>query len=197
MRLYTVQKKEILAMLITEGFDASKHIPGLTENAPWDSDKPAARCTARVPKAHVPDDSCIIMFDVPADDATVCEGAFEDLEGDAFGGSAVSAREYRLGSFVKPVYFIAGHIERDHISAWDESRGDLQLFESDEVFYVECLREKLRDRYPEFDLYAVRSCLETLASMGLMRKEERPDYIIFTDEDGHRIPVCRHYGSAG
>ena len=193
MRLYTVQKKEILAALITGGLDFSKRYEGLSEAAPWDPEKPAVRCSARVPKAGVPDDSCIIMFEASAGSVTVCEGAFEGWGSGAFGESAVSAAGYKLGSFVKPVYFISEPVDREKISAWDESRGDLQLFDSDEVFYVECLREKLREIYPEFDLYAVRSCLETLTSMGVMEKDENADYIIYTDKDGRRIPVCRHY----
>lgn len=194
MRLYTIQKKEILAKLITEGLDFSGSAGYVFEKAPWDPGRDALRCAARVPKAHVPDDSCIVMFEVALKEVTVCEGAFEKWDFDAFGSSAVSAAEYKLGSFVKPVYFFSGHVDRLNISAWDESRGDLQIFESDEVFYVECLREKLREVYPEFDLYAVRSCLETLAAMGEMKKDETDDYIIYTDSDGRRIPVCRHYG---
>ena len=133
------------------------------------------------------------------------EGALEGFDGGeeggaagadgavgAFGRSAVPAAEYKFGMYIKPVYFVSGEVPASCVSLSLES-GDIEIFESEERYYVDCLTEIMKEKYDEFSLYAVRSMFETLTAAGIMKKRVNGDYLIFTDEDGKNYPVCRHF----
>ncbi|MBO4362798.1 MAG: hypothetical protein J6U38_05900 [Clostridia bacterium] len=205
MRLYSVQKKEILARLLLEGFSGEASSP-VAEPAPWDAKTSVWRCARRVDGKHEDDSSGITCAVAGAENVTVCEGALEGLGGeedasgtgavDAFGRSAVPASEYRLGMYIKPVYFISGAVPPSAISLSLEN-GDIEIFESEERYYVDCLTELIKEKYDEFSLYAVRSMFESLTAAGKMKKRVNGDYIIFTDEDGKNYPICRHFANDG
>ena len=204
MRLYSVQKKEILARLLLEGFSGDDSSP-VAEPAPWDAKTAVWRCARRVDGKHEDDSSGITCAVVDTGNVTVCEGALEGFDGGeeggaagadgavgAFGRSAVPAAEYKFGMYIKPVYFVSGEVPASCVSLSLES-GDIEIFESEERYYVDCLTEIMKEKYDEFSLYAVRSMFETLTAAGIMKKRVNGDYLIFTDEDGKNYPVCRHF----
>ena len=118
MRLYSVQKKEILARLLLEGFSGDASSP-VAEPAPWDAKTAVWRCARRVDGKHEDDSSGITCAVVDTGNVTVCEGALEGFDGGeeggaagadgavgAFGRSAVPAAEYKFGMYIKPVLLL-------------------------------------------------------------------------------------------
>ena len=182
MRLYSVQKKEILARLLLEGFSGDDSSP-VAEPAPWDAKTAVWRCARRVDGKHEDDSSGITCAVVDAGNVTVCEGALEGFDGGEEGGAA--GADGAVGAFGRSAVPAC-------VSLSLES-GDIEIFESEERYYVDCLTEIMKEKYDEFSLYAVRSMFETLTAAGIMKKRVNGDYLIFTDEDGKNYPVCRHF----
>lgn len=196
MRLYTVQNKQIFSRLMLEGLKLSDK-PAWAETAPWDQDVSVLRCITLFPEKYDTDSETVIMFDADIDNVFVAEGAFEGIAEDGgaklFAESALPARKYILGKYIKPVYFLTGDVGIDKISPRESAEGDIRIFDSEERYYVDCVAAKLGDKYDEFRLFSVRSFFESMAAAGRMTKTENGDYLIFTDNEGNVYPICRHF----
>ena len=196
MRLYTVQTKQTFSRIMLEGLKLSEK-PSWAEIAPWDEDTAVIRACSLFPEKYDTEKESVIRLEAEIDDVYVAEGALEGLkdeEGeDMFAYSLVTARDYKLGMFIKPVYFIAADLSPDRIAPAENNAGDIRFFETEERYYVDCVAANLGEKYDEFGLFSVRSLFESLAAAGRMTRTENGDYVIFKDEDGKIYPICRHY----
>lgn len=196
MRLYTVQNKQTFAKLMLDGLKLSEK-PSWAEAAPWDENVFVLRAQATFPDDRDTENDTVVMLETGIDDMFVAEGALEGLTdedgNDLFAFSTVNGRDYRLGQFIKPVYFVAADLGTDKILPAESNEGEIKLFETEERYYIECVAAKLGEKYDEFGLFSVRSLLESFAAAGKMTKTVNGDYVIFTDEEGNIYPVCRHY----
>lgn len=195
MRVYTVQNKQTFSGLLLEGLKLSEK-PSFAEKAPWDGDLTVLRCLANFPEKYDKSEATVVRMEVNAEDVFVLEGAFEGLkaeEGSMFPDSKVSAKDYTLGKYIKPVYFITRNVEPENIFPQEDREGDIRFFESEERFYIDCVSAELEEKYDEFKLFSARSLFESLTAAGRMTKIENGDYIIFKDGEGNVYPVCRHF----
>ncbi len=136
----------------------------------------------------------VLEFDVDIADAVVGEGAFEQVDEEEFVMSFLPVAKYRLGSFVRPVYFAPEKTDEEALKPYTGENTGFKLFDSSDRFYIECLCQEFRDRYPNFDLYAIRNCLEMLVKAGRMKKSDTEEFIIYENtETGETIPVCKRY----
>ena len=132
----------------------------------------------------------VYSFDANPEDIAVSDDALSSLSDDCRKGTEVSLTEYKFGSFLKPVVYTNPESVYEFTLA--EKSDSVKIFESNEKFYIECLFQELKEKYPNFELYAVRSCFETLVKMGKMEKTETDDFIFYKDiETGKITPVCK------
>ncbi len=196
MRLYTVQSKQIFSRLMLDGLKLSER-PSFAETAPWDGKSSVLRCTADFPRDYDKEKETVIRLEADSEAVTVMEGAFEGLEEGGeeilFLCSAVPAVEYRLGKYIKPLYFVAADIGVDNIAPQESEEGNIRFFDSAERYYIECVAALFEDKFDEFKLFSVRGLLESLAAAGRMTRTENGDYLIFTDKEGNVYPVCKHF----
>lgn len=151
----------------------------------------AIRCFLSYEDAQSFSPENIVFFEAELADACVYEGAYQYYNYDKFEKSKLTLDKYSMGMFLRPVYF-AVNKSKEYFSA--DEKDSVKLFESDDKFYTECLFQKLSEKYPSFELYAVRSCLETLCASGKMKKTDVGDLLIFEDsESGELIPICKKY----
>lgn len=151
----------------------------------------ALRCFLSYDEALAFSDKQVLVFDAVMTNVFVYEGAFETIDDETFNESRVTLDKYRIGSYLKPICFAAPD-EYDFTPTSGEI--GIKFFEDSDKFYVECLFQKLKEKYPNFELYAVRSCFETLTKAGKMKKTEENDLVIFEDlQTGEIIPLCKKY----
>lgn len=165
-----------------------------TANKPF-SNEPGIRCFLTYAEAEkAGEGNEVYEFEAELSSLVVREGAFEKNYGANFVDSEKKATEYKLGTFIRPVYF-AKDVDADRVfKKSGGENGNPMFFESNDKYYTECLFEKLKEKYPNFELYAVRSCLEAFVKSGKMRRTENEEFVIFEDPaTGELIPVCKRY----
>lgn len=189
MKLYCLQNKSAVENALTNGMTFSE---GFIYETIGRENLNAFRCASGA-KELLNREGSIIEIEVGSESVSVAEGAFE-YDNVKFTNSLKPLREYRLGMYIDPVFFVKSEVQAENCVEFDENNACIKIFESPDKFYIQCLYEKLNERYSNFELYAVRSCLETLSSCGAMKRSENGNYIFFEDvQTGEIIPVCKKY----